>query len=177
MILKSLLIIINVILFIRSDSPATVAQRRRSSTQNINQFGASSRRSASLTPNSAVRSLNNDCGSGSGSNSSTPRGSLSNINSIRGRSASINTSNLKHQTPALKTAILNNSRFSNGNNDSYSGSNLASNNKRSPYSPLIGRRESSINELVVDNSKSQKHKEVYLYSFLSFYDFLLIVYF
>ena len=138
-----------------------MAQRRRSSTQNINQFGASSRRSASLTPNSAARTLNNDCGSGS--NNSTPRGSLSNINSIRGRSASINTANLKHQTPALKTAILNNSRFSSGNNDSYNGNggaHLTSSNRRSPYSPLVSRRESSINELVVDNAKSQKHKEV-----------------
>ena len=145
-----------------------MAQRRRSSTQNINQFGASSRRSASLTPNSAVRTLNNDCGSGSGSNSSTPRGSLSNINSIRGRSASINTTNLKHQTPALKTAILNNSRFSSGNNDSYngnSGGSVPSTNRRSPYSPLVSRRESSINELVVDNAKSQKHKEVFFNEF------------
>ena len=142
-----------------------MAQRRRSSTQNINQFGASSRRSASLTPNSAARTLNNDCGSGSGSNNSTPRGSLSNINSIRGRSASINTANLKHQTPALKTAILNNSRFSSGNNDSYNGNggaHLACSNRRSPYSPLVSRRESSINELVVDNAKSQKHKGVTL---------------
>ena len=153
-----------------------MAQRRRSSTQNINQFGASSRRSASLTPNSAVRTLNNDCGSGSGSNSSTPRGSLSNINSIRGRSASINTTNLKHQTPALKTAILNNSRFSSGNNDSYngnSGGSVPSTNRRSPYSPLVSRRESSINELVVDNAKSQKHKEVYFMNLVFLYANLL----
>ena len=149
----------------RSDSAATVAQRRRSSTQNINQFGISSRRSASLTPNSAARTLNNDCASGSGSNSSTPRGSLSNINSIRGRSASINSSNLKHQnSPALKTAILNNSRFSNGTenyNSSNAVSNSATNNRRPLYSPLVGRRETvPIVEVVVDTARSQKHKEV-----------------
>ena len=152
-------------LFNRSDSPATVAQRRRSSTQNINQFGISSRRSASLTPNSAARTLSNDCASGSGSNSSTPRGSLSNINSIRGRSASINSTNLKHQnSPALKTAILNNSRFSNGN-DNYNSantlSNSATNNKRPLYSPLVSRRGTApIVEMVVDTAKSQNHKEV-----------------
>lgn len=140
-----------------------MAQRRRSSTQNISQFGISSRRSASLTPNSAARTLNTDYTSGSGSNSSTPRGSLSNINSIRGRSASINSSNLRHQSPALKTAILNNSKFSNGNENyvnSVIGSNAVPNNRRPPHSPLVGRRETPINEVVVDASSNDKHKEV-----------------
>ena len=108
--------------------------------------------------------MSNDCNSGSGSNSSTPRGSLSNINSIRGRSASINSSNLKHQTPALKTAILNSSKFA-GGNENYSGNSIgtnpSSNNRRIPYSPLTGRRQTCpINEFVVDSTTSQNHKEV-----------------
>ena len=107
--------------------------------------------------------MNNDYTSGSGSNSSTPRGSLSNINSIRGRSASINSSNLRQQSPALKTAILNNSRFSNGN-DNYAigvmGANAPANTRRPPHSPLVSRRETSINDVVVDVNKMDKHKEV-----------------
>ena len=142
-----------------------MAQRRRSSTQNINQYGISSRRSASLTPNTAAKTLANDGANTSGSNSSTPRGSLSNINSIRGRSASINSTNLKHQnTPALKTAILNHSRFS-STNDNFAGGNNTTNiptsNRRSPYSPLISRRQTApIPESVSDTSRFQEHKQV-----------------
>ena len=162
---NSKILIIYICIYLRSDSPATVAQRRRSSTQNINQYGISSRRSASLTPNTAAKTLANDGGNTSGSNSSTPRGSLSNINSIRGRSASINSTNLKHQnTPALKTAILNHSRFS-STNENFAGGNTTTNiptsNRRSPYSPLISRRQTApIPESVSDTSRFHEHKQV-----------------
>ena len=123
--------------FNRSDSPGTLSgTRRRSSAQNLTNYGRSTGRSASLTPSSLSR-LSSDYNVGS--NNSTPRGSLSNINNVRGRAASLNTSNLKFQqgTVSLKTAaMLNNSRLSSG------------------ASPQLSRRTNS--KPLLDNNKPEQ---------------------
>ena len=40
------------------------------------------------------------------------------------------------------------------------GANAAANTRRPPHSPLVSRREPSINDVVVDVNRMDKHKEV-----------------